>query len=192
MNKFLFIVIFMSFVKIHASEKKFQKADSLFTSGNIDESITLLQSILVNNLESSEIYYNLGICHFALENYQESKKFFNKSLYLNPNIILNLTEMIEQCNNKLNVKETPQIFYKIWVNNIINTMSLNQWTIISIFLVLLTLITLILKLNVNYKIQYSTIILLLIISFTVHLITIQKIEQNKKFIGEKYFEINSN
>ena len=93
----------------YSSDKIFETADSLFQKNEYELAINYYNKILENNLESSEVYYNLGICFFKIKEYRNSKKNFQKSLILNPKIKLS-EHWITQINKKINEKNIHKCF----------------------------------------------------------------------------------
>jgi len=107
----LILVLFIS-VNLFSSDRLFEKADSLFKENKIEEAISLYQEILDKNLESSELYYNIGICYFQIEQFKKSKSYFQKSLVLNSKSAI-VKDRISQCNLKL-IKKNNQSFFTLF------------------------------------------------------------------------------
>ena len=77
-------IILVLFISVHSfsADKLFIKADSLFKSNKIKESISLYQKILDKNLESSELYYNIGICYFQIEQFKKMGSFSGMTKFI--------------------------------------------------------------------------------------------------------------
>ena len=105
------LILFIS-VNSFSGEKLFEKADSLFQLNKTDSAILLYQEILDKDMESPELYYNIGICYFQKEKFKKSKFYFQKSLVLNPKSEITKAR-ISQCNLKLGGGSTPKIFNMI-------------------------------------------------------------------------------
>ena len=71
----LVLVLFLS-VNSFSSEKLFKRADSLFQLNKLENAIYLYEEIIEKNMESSELYYNIGICFFQIEEFEKSKSYF--------------------------------------------------------------------------------------------------------------------
>ena len=171
------------------AEKIFEKADSLFQSNNTDSAIFLYQEILDKNLESSELYYNIGICYFQIEKFKKSKSYFQKALVLNPNSEIIKTR-IYQCNLKLGKKSPPKIFYIIWKNKLLSLFSKNVSIIISLTSILSVFILLLLNIFDVKRIPKRYIILVSLISLFFHSISSSKIEKESILLSKNYTESN--
>ena len=168
----------------YSSDKIFETADSLFQKNEYELAINYYNKILENNLESSEVYYNLGICFFKIKEYRNSKKNFQKSLILNPKIKLS-EHWITQINKKINEKNMPQMFYVKWRNFIVNMFDTFTWILISFILILSLVITITFKYLFNKKVN-TIVITLLLLNLIVFYFTNNKIENNKKYLKVKF------
>jgi tetratricopeptide (TPR) repeat protein len=155
---FLFFVIFYN--NSQSAERLFNKADSLFNIPNYEEAISTYNSILENNLESSEIYYNMGLCYFQIKEFQKAKHQFKKSIILNPELKI-AEERIIHCNNKLLKQKRPKLLTQIWRNKIRNLWTVTIWFSVTILVQTLLILLIVLKLFYNKKIPNTYLILLL-------------------------------
>ena len=162
----------------HSSEKIFETADSLFQKNECELAINYYNKILENNLESPEIYYNLGICYFKIKEYKNSKINFQKSLILNPKNKLS-EHWITQINKKINEKNMPQMFHVKWRDYIVNIFDTFTWILISFALILLLAIIITLKYLFNKKVN-TVLITFLLLNLIVFYFTNYKINDNKK------------
>tara|TARA_B100000497_G_C7644038_1_gene387252 strand:- start:330 stop:902 length:573 start_codon:yes stop_codon:yes gene_type:complete len=169
------LILFIS-VNSFSGEKLFEKADSLFQLNKTDSAILLYQEIIDNNMESAELYYNIGVCYFQKEKFKKSKFYFQKSLVLNPKAEITKAR-ISQCNLKLGRKSTPKIFYMIWKNKLLSFFSKNVSIIISLTSILSVFILLLVNIFGMRTIQKRYIILLFLISLFFHFIISSKIEK---------------
>lgn len=174
----IFNIILILFVSANSfsTEKLFEKADSLFHSNNSDSAILLYQEVLDKNMESSELYYNIGICYFQIEKFKKSKFYFQKSLALNPKSEI-IKGRISQCNLKLGVKSPPKTFYIIWKNKLLSFFSKNVSIVISLTSILCVFVLLLLNIFDVKRIQKGYIILVFLISLFFHFIISSKIEK---------------
>ena len=167
-------LIFILFIIFHnnsqSAERLFNKADSLFNIQNFEEAISTYNSILENNIESSEIYYNMGLCYYQMKEFQKAKHQFRKSITLNPELKI-AEERIIHCNTKLLKQKRPQLLTQIWRNNIRNIFTLNKWVGITIMLNCLIILLTILKLFLLKNIRSRYLILLLLVSIIFFLFT---------------------
>jgi len=184
----IILIIFIS-VNSFSAEKLFEKADSLFQSNNTDSAIFLYQKILDKNMESSALYYNIGICYFQIEKFEKSKSYFQKALVINPKSEI-VKDRISQCNLKLNKKEQPKLFYIIWWNKLLSLFSKNVSIIISLISILSVFILILLNIFGMKKIQKRYTILLFLISLFFHSIVSSKIGKESILLSKNDTELN--
>ena len=187
----IFNIILILFISVNSfsADRLFVKADSLFQENNIKEAISLYQEILDKNMESSELYYNIGICYFQIEEFKKSKSYFQKSLVLNPKSAI-VKDRISQCNLKLGKKEPPKLFYTIWWNKLLSLFSKNVSIMISLISILSVFILLLLNIFGMKKIQKRYTILLFLISLFFHSIISSKIEKESILLSKNNTESN--
>ena len=178
MKKIILISLIILHLTTHSSEKIFETADSLFQKNECELAINYYNKILENNLESPEIYYNLGICYFKIKEYRNSKINFQKSLILNPKNKLS-EHWITQINKKINEKNMPQMFHVKWRDYIVNIFDTFTWILISFALILLLAIIITLKYLFNKKVN-TVLITFLLLNLIVFYFTNYKINDNKK------------
>ena len=169
------LILFIS-VNSFSAEKLFEKADSLFQLNNTDSAILLYQEILDKDMESPELYYNIGICYFQKEKFKKSKFYFQKSLVLNPKSEITKGR-ISQCNLNLGKKSPPKIFYISWKNKLLSFFSKNVSIIISLTSILSVFILLLLNIFDIKRIPKKNIFLTALISLFFHFIISSKIEK---------------
>ena len=163
----------------YSTEKIFQSADSLYQLHEFEMAISEYNKIIDGNLESPELYYNLGVCYYQIKEYKKSKLNFQKSLILNPNLNLSL-EGIQQINSKKNHKDLPQIFYKKWFDKIINLFTLKMWILASFTLILSLTTVIFIKYILKIEVKKVVITSLFLTNLLIYIISIYKIENDKK------------
>ena len=179
MKKTILITLFIYSSFSYSTEKVFQSADSLYQIHEFELAISEYYKIIDDNLESPELYYNLGVCYYQIRDYKKSKLNFQKSLVLNPNQTLS-KDRIQQINSKINHKDLPQIFYDKWFDKIINLFTLKIWILVS-FLLILSLTTIIsLKYILKIQVKNVVIISLFLTNLLIYIISNYKIENDKK------------
>ena len=156
--KTLIITLLVS-ISSFASDQLFKKANKAYNNSDYTSAITLYDSILTIGLESSELYYNLGNCHYKAQNWANAIWHYEKSLKLerNDKTIQNL----ELANLKIidRIEEIPQLFYKKWWSSFISLFNTFSWQLISILIIWLALTIKILSQFTNYKKEYFLSIL---------------------------------
>ncbi|MBT5749797.1 MAG: tetratricopeptide repeat protein, partial [Flavobacteriales bacterium] len=80
MKKLIFILPLFFTLNSSAGEQLFLQANSEYANENYSTAIFLYDSILANGLESAELYYNLGNCHYKTQNLANSIWHYEKSL----------------------------------------------------------------------------------------------------------------
>ena len=179
MKKIIFISLCLYSILSYSKEKLFQSADSLYQLDEFEMAISEYNKILDENLESPELYYNLGVCYYQIKDYKKSKLNFQKSLLLNPNLNLS-QDRILQINSKTNHKNLPQIFYKKWLNKIINLFTLKIWIFTSFLLILSLTTVLTIKYILKIEVKKALITSLFLTNLLIYIISICKIENDKK------------
>lgn len=181
------IFTFYSFLS-YSTDSLFKTADTLFQNNKIEEAISVYKKILDKNLESSELYYNLGICYFKIQNYKLSQENFRKSLSINPSSEITKKRII-QTNIKLNTKETPQLFYIIWKNKISEICNTNTWILFSILSILILLILFIFKLFFKKQVKSIYILFLIFLSVVMYFFSSHKIKKDEKILDKDSINI---
>ncbi|MCD7926420.1 MAG: tetratricopeptide repeat protein [Bacteroides sp.] len=119
------------------------EADSAYIRNDFAAAVELYESILKNDGESSDIYYNLGNSYYKMNNIAKAVLNYERALLLNPgngDIRFNL----ELARSKTVDKVTPpsEMFFVTWTQSLINTMSEKAWARTGIIAFILTILTL--------------------------------------------------
>ena len=164
--KTLFFTLLVS-ISSFASDQLFEKANKAYNNSDYTSAITLYDSILTIGLESSELYYNLGNCHYKAQDWANAIWHYEKSLKLEKND--KTTQNLELANLKIidRIEDIPQLFYKKWWSSFISIFNTFSWQLISILIIWLALTIKILSQFTNYKKEHFLSILysLALISF---------------------------
>jgi len=156
--KTLIITLLVS-ISSFASDQLFEKANKAYNNSDYTSAITLYDSILTIGLESSELYYNLGNCHYKSQNWANAIWHYEKSLKLEKND--KTIQNLELANLKIidRIEEIPQLFYKKWWSSFISIFNTFSWQLISILIIWLALTIKILSQFTNYKKEHFLSIL---------------------------------
>jgi len=156
--KTLIITLLVS-ISSFASDQLFEKANKAYNNSDYTSAITLYDSILTIGLESSELYYNLGNCHYKAQDWANAIWHYEKSLKLEKND--KTIQNLEITNLKIidRIEEIPQLFYKKWWSSFISIFNTFSWQLISILIIWLALIIKILSQFTNYKKEHFLSIL---------------------------------
>ena len=156
--KTLIITLLVS-ISSYASNQLFEKANKAYNNLDYTSAITLYDSILNIGLESSELYYNLGNCHYKSQDWANAIWHYEKSLKLEKND--KTIQNLELANLKIidRIEEIPQLFYKKWWSSFISIFNTFSWQLISILIIWLALTIKILSQFTNYKKEHFLSIL---------------------------------
>ena len=151
MKQILTTLLFFILVNTYAEKTLFTSANNLYTNGEYAKAIIKYDSILSNNIESYEIYYNLGNCYYkigdwanAIWHYEKSLKF-EKNEKTMQNLALTNSKIIDK------IEPLPQIFYKKWIINISQLLNTKSWQTLALLSVWIFLIFRILILFTSFK-----------------------------------------
>ena len=133
MKRLTFILSLFIYSQSFASEQMFEQGNKQYTNENYSAAISLYDSILTSGSESSELYYNLGNCHYKTNDWANAIWHYEKSLQLNNN---NKTiHNLELAKLKIidRIEPLPQLFYKKWWSNLTQTLSTQVWQTLALF-----------------------------------------------------------
>lgn len=118
-------------------------ADSAYIRNDFAAAVELYESILKNDGEAADIYYNLGNSYYKMDNIAKAVLNYERALLLNPgdgDIRFNL----ELARSKTVDKVTPssEMFFVTWTQSLVNTMNEQEWARTGIIAFILTILTL--------------------------------------------------
>lgn len=127
---------------IFAQADLLQKANELYVKDEFKQAIDVYNQLLMTNLESPEVYFNLGNAYYKTNQYTLSILNYERAKLLSPDdedIDFNL----EVANQHVldSIQELPGIFIVRWWDSLVNSQTTDIWAVISIisFLLFLTL-----------------------------------------------------
>jgi len=132
MKRIIFILSLFTCTQSFSSEQAFEQGNKQYINENYSAAISLYDSIIKTGMESSELYYNLGNCHYKTNDWANAIWHYEKSLQLNNNekTIHNLKlakiKVIDR------IEALPQLFYKKWWNNLTQTLKTQFWQILAL------------------------------------------------------------
>ena len=120
-----------------------QKANELYTKDQFKQSIDVYNQILMTNMESPEVYYNLGNAYYKTKQYTLSILNYERAKLLTPDdedISFNLQVANQHVVDS--IQELPGIFIVRWWNSLLNSQTTDTWAILSIvsFIVFLVML----------------------------------------------------
>lgn len=137
----IFISVFLS-LGVLAQQELITAADSAYANERYSEAISNYESVLDLGYESAALYYNLGNAYFnindlpsAILNYERAKVLSPRD----PDIAFNLNIANSMIPDK--IESVPEIFYIRWWKSLRDSFSLYTWTLISLSIFLLLVIS---------------------------------------------------
>ena len=121
-----------------SAEDLFKKANTQYKEGQYEKAIDTYHQIKELNLISSEVYYNLGNCHYKLNEVAPAIYNYEKALLIDP--------LNEDARNNLvfakkltidNIKELPKSIFQKMDESYVKKLSYNEWAITTIVFVFL-------------------------------------------------------
>ncbi len=111
-----------------------QKANEHYTKEEFKQAIDAYNQILMTNMESSEVYFNLGNAYYKTKQYTLSILNYERAKQLAPDdedISFNL----QVVNQKVvdSIQELPGIFIVRWWDSLVNSQTTDTWAVLSIF-----------------------------------------------------------
>ena len=128
---------------VFAQADLLQKANELYTKEQFKQSIDVYNQILMTNMESPEVYFNLGNAYYktgqytlAILNYERAKLLAPDDEDINFNLQVANQKVVDS------IQELPGIFVVRWWNSLVNSQTTDGWAILSIlsFVIFLTML----------------------------------------------------
>lgn len=191
----LLLAIFFSFF-IKAEDNLFKKGTEFYDSGNYQMAIAYFDSLISSGTISSEVHYNKGNCYFKLDSLALAIVEYERGLNINPKDI-DIVYNLKICNDLIidDINQLPEIFYKQWFSNLINTISIYNWQIlifISLILLIISLIVTKIKTNNNLKIFNTFLSIITSITLTIYFIgNFSEKNNTKAIVKENVVNIRS-
>ena len=165
----LFLNIFLC-LNLQANDSLFINANQDYANQSYSLAIDKYQSIISSGTESSELYYNLGNSYYRVNEIHQAIYFYEKSLKINPNFT-EAIENLELCKQLLidKIEKMPEIFYKIYYENLKNFLSIKWWKITSLIFIWIYFLFFVIKILFKKRFNFSQNIVL-VLSFLCFLI----------------------
>lgn len=143
------------------------QANEAYKNKKFDKAIELYESIVNQNIESPELYFNLGNSYYKLSKIAPAILNYERAKLLSPNDEdINFNLSIAQKNTIDKNEIVPELAIFTWIKALINIFNADTWAIISVFSFLLFLSFLAVFLLSN-KIRLKKIGLLIAVIFFV-------------------------
>lgn len=140
-TSFIIIATFFA-VNAQSVDSLWVQGNNAYTAGNYEEAANKYEQILARDLESPDLYFNLGNAYYKQNMIGQAVLNYERALRLSPdNVdIFNNLEMARLMQLD-KIEEVPDFIVSKWYNSVLQIASANVWGIISIalFAVLLLL-----------------------------------------------------
>ena len=132
MKKITSLLSILLCIQTFAGEPLFLEGNKQYTNGDYLAAIALYDSILINQMESSELYYNLGNCYYKTQDWANAIWHYEKSLQLKKNekTIQNLELVKLKIIDR--IEPLPQLFYKKWWSSLTQLLNTQAWQILAL------------------------------------------------------------
>lgn len=118
---------------VFAQADLLQKANENYTKQQYKQAIDVYNQILMTNLESPEVYFNLGNAYYktgqytlAILNYERAKLLAPDDEDINFNLQVANQKVVDS------IQELPGIFVVRWWNSLVNSQTTDTWAVFSI------------------------------------------------------------
>ena len=134
MKRLFYTILALLFTAtVFAQSDLLQKANEHYTKEEYKQAIDDYNKILMTNMESSEVYFNLGNAYYKTKQYTLSILNFERAKLLAPDdedIAFNLQVANQHVVDS--IQELPGIFIVRWWNSLVNSQTTDAWAVISI------------------------------------------------------------
>ena len=182
MRKLTFILSVFFATNILAGEQLFKQANTEYSNENYSIAISLYDSVLTNELESAELYYNLGNCYYQTQDWANAIWHYEKSLQLNSqektlqNLALAKLKIVDR------IEPLPQLFYKKWWHSTTHLFSTKSWQILTLIAIGLIFILQLLNQFTSIK---NKLLLSFLYPFTIISLLIAYSSYNQNFVKKE-------
>ena len=132
MKNLLYILLLLP--QIFLAQSGFEKGNELYRKNQFQEAAQAYESVLKNNKQSAELYFNLGNSYYKLNEVAPAIYNFEKALLLKPNDkdILNNLAFAQKMQID-EVKEVPEVGFGKILNNLTSSRHYNSWAWVAVF-----------------------------------------------------------
>lgn len=134
-----FIALMLS-LTVQAQQPEINKANELFKKGEYLAAAEAYENVYKNYGSSPELFYNTGNAYFKAGETAKAILCYERALRLNPSYD-DARNNLEFAQTKIvdNIVQIPPFFIKKWINSLIRLLSPDQWYIVSILMLLITI-----------------------------------------------------
>jgi len=135
------IFFLLTAVSVYPQDSLLTEANQQYTDGKYEQAIDLYQRILKGNMESAEVYYNLGNAFYKTGKFTSAIISYERARLLAPNdddIQFNLEIANQHVVDA--IKPLPKLFFIRWWQSLTNKFPADGWAKISVVSFILALI----------------------------------------------------
>ena len=111
------------------------KANKAYSAGSYSIAADLYEKVVKAGYEAPELFYNLGNSCFKMNDYARAILWYERAKRLDPgneDINFNLNVASTKISDK--IEPLPELFYKRWINGLVQLFSVDAWASIGIFM----------------------------------------------------------
>lgn len=133
-------IILLLFVQQPLNEG-FTQANELYQNGKFVEAIELYKGYANDEINSPEVYFNLGSAYYKIDSLAQSIYYFEKAKTISPNdMALQHNLALAYGQQSDDIDKFPELFFISWLKKIATLLSTNIWLITGIILFWLSLL----------------------------------------------------
>lgn len=130
----VYIALFVGvFVQAQSSEELFSQGNKLYQEGEYSKAIDIYDEIEAKNIESADLYFNIGNCYYKMNKVAPSIYYFEKALKLDPthsDAAFNL-EFAKRMTIDA-IEELPKTFIQKISENVIQKLPFDSWALFAV------------------------------------------------------------
>lgn len=121
-------------------QELFSLANTAYKENDFEKSAELYEKILLQGMESAEVYFNLGNAYFKTGNIPSAILYYEKAKKLNPGNE-DITSNLRMANLKTidKVESKPEMMLTTWWEELLNSYTVDEWGKMSIYLSFISL-----------------------------------------------------
>ncbi len=172
MKKLIILILSVSIIKIYAVEDKFSIAVDYYNNKNYTEALIIFDSLINKGYKKSEMYYNIGNCHYKLNNWSNAILFYEKCLAEAPfhsdaiyNLNLTKNELVDKFDR------IPTNLFSNFYNYLNQLLSSRLWFLFLIYFCWITIFISFIKRIIFKKNDHKFIYLFLSINLSLYMLS---------------------
>jgi len=139
---FLYMVCTLGGSLLSASDldSLYQKGNSLYEEGKYEEALGIYYQVIGQNMESADLYYNMGNAAYRSNSIGYAILYYEKALKLEPTHedAANNLEFVSQY--RLDAfEEVPRLFMGSWISGFVHLLPERIWSVVALLLFLVVL-----------------------------------------------------